>query len=85
LNEVCESFDVPTELVSRLIDVERSSHGLKRRHAIHSRIDELFRQEWRDRSTIVAARMADLGVEEGFDGYELSPGELEEEQQGTPL
>lgn len=70
LNEVCESLDVPTELVTRLIDIERSSHGLKRRHAIHSRIDELFRQEWRDAATLIAERLEELNPADSADSEE---------------
>jgi DNA sulfur modification protein DndC len=58
LRTVCEEHDVPTELVVRLIDVERSAHGLKRRHAVHTRIEEVLRQEWRDLDVIVAERRA---------------------------
>jgi len=58
LDEVCRAHDVPTELVVRLLDVEREAHGLKRRHAVHTRIEDLFRQEWRDLDTLVAARRA---------------------------
>lgn len=56
LNQVCELHSVPTELVVQLLDVERSAHGLKRRHAVHTRIEELFRQEWRDLDTLIAER-----------------------------
>ena len=58
LNEVCDSHDVPTDLVVRLLDIERSAHGLKRRHAVHTRIEEVFRQEWRDIDTVIAERRA---------------------------
>ncbi len=56
IDEICKQHNVPTELVVRLLDVERSSHGLKRRHAVHTRIEEVFRQEWRDLDTLLAAR-----------------------------
>ena len=56
IDEICKQHNVPTELVVRLLDVERSSHGLKRRHAVHMRIEEVFRQEWRDLDTLLAAR-----------------------------
>jgi DNA sulfur modification protein DndC len=58
LSEVCDARAVPVELVTRLLDVERAAHGLKRRHAVHSRIDELLQQEWRDLKAIVAERKA---------------------------
>jgi DNA sulfur modification protein DndC len=58
LDAVCNDHAVPTELVIRLLDVERAAHGLKRRHAIHTRIEELFRQEWRDLDLILQERLA---------------------------
>lgn len=56
LDKVCRERDVPTELVVQLLDVERAAHGLKRRHLVHTRIEDLFRQEWRDADTVVAER-----------------------------
>ncbi len=60
LAEICAEHAVPPELVIGLLDIERSSHGLKRRHAVHTRIEELFRQEWRDLDTLVALRRSEL-------------------------
>ncbi len=56
LDEVCADHGVPTELVVRLLDVERDAHGLKRRHAVHTRIEDLFRREWRDIDALVDQR-----------------------------
>lgn len=63
LNTVCAENDVPTELVMKLLDIERASHGLKRRHAVHTRIEEAFALEWRDVETLVAERRRVLGAE----------------------
>lgn len=56
LDDSCRENGVPTELVVKLLDLERSAHGLKRRHAIHTRIEDVMRQEWRDLETVVAER-----------------------------
>jgi len=56
LDSLCAENDVPTELVVKLLDIERASHGLKRRHAVHTRIEDAFREEWRDLDTLVAER-----------------------------
>ena len=56
LAEACTEHSVPPELVTRLLDIERAAHGLKRRHAIHTRIEDLFRQEWRSLDEILAER-----------------------------
>lgn len=58
LNTLCEESDVPVELVMRLIDIEKGSHGLKRRHGVHTRIEDAFRLEWRDHDTVVEERRA---------------------------
>lgn len=62
LSEICTAHGVPTELVVGLLDVERSAHGLKRRHAVHTRIEDLFQKEWRDLDTLIVARRASLGL-----------------------
>ena len=58
LSAVCASHEVPTDLVKQLLDVERAAHGLKRRHAVHTRIEDVFRKEWRDIDEVVAERVA---------------------------
>lgn len=75
LNLICEENDVPTELVMRLLDIERASHGLKRRHAVHTRIEDAFKLEWRDLDTLVAERRRDIGT--GESGEEALIDELE--------
>lgn len=63
LASICDDNEVPVELVMRLLDIERASHGLKRRHAVHTRIEEAFKLEWRDLDTLVAERRVRLGIE----------------------
>jgi DNA sulfur modification protein DndC len=75
LGEICAARDVPAQLVVQLLDVERAAHGLKRRHAVHTKIEELFRQEWRGIEAILAERTAkrtaqavlDEDVEDAFE------------------
>ena len=62
LSSICAENDVPTELVMRLLDVERASHGLKRRHAVHTRIEEAFKLDWRDLDVVVDERRQALGI-----------------------
>lgn len=64
LAEVCEEHNVPTDLVMRLLDVEKASHGLKRRHAVHTRIEEVFNLEWRDLESLIEERRAEIETEE---------------------
>jgi DNA sulfur modification protein DndC len=60
----------------RLLDIERASHGLKRRHAIHTKIEDAFKREWRDLDTLVAERREMLGLSEDF-GDIAVPDEVE--------
>ncbi len=62
LETICAENDVPTELVMRLLDVERASHGLKRRHAVHTRIEEAFKLDWRNLDELVTERREKLGA-----------------------
>jgi DNA sulfur modification protein DndC len=64
LDAVCRDRSVPTELAVKLLDVERAAHGLKRRHAVHTRIEDLFRQEWRDLDAVLQERLAGRQSEE---------------------
>jgi len=75
LEEVCAERDVPPELLVKLLDVERAAHGLKRRHAVHTRIEDLFRQEWRSLETLLALRIADRddGEDDALDEDEDLP------------
>lgn len=62
LQAICGENNVPTELVMRLLDIERGSHGLKRRHAVHTRIEDAFKLEWRDLDVLVAERRMHIGA-----------------------
>jgi DNA sulfur modification protein DndC len=75
LHGICAERQVPTELVVRLLDVERAAHGLKRRHAVHTKIEDLFRQEWRGIDVVVAERRGGPRgqVENVADPYEEDP------------
>lgn len=56
LTAICAEEDVPAALVQKLLDVERAAHGSKRRHRVHTRIEDLLRLDWRDLETLVAER-----------------------------
>lgn len=75
LDEICAGHDVPTELVVRLIDVEQAAHGLKRRHGVHRRIEDVLKQEWRNLDAILAERS--LNRPEFEDGVEVVDGDEE--------
>ena len=77
LNAICEENDVPTELVMRLLDIERASHGLKRRHAVHTRIEDAFKLEWRDLDVLVTERRSMLDLPEASNAVDELIDELE--------
>lgn len=62
LDRICAEHEVPTALVMKLLDIERASHGLKRRHAVHTRIEDAFRMEWRDVDLLVDERRRQLAL-----------------------
>ena len=69
LEEVCEKNGVPPKLVKRLLDLERQHHGMKRRAAIYSKLDQVFKEDWRSAEEIAA----------GFDGEEADRWEYDVE------
>ena len=79
LAEICGEHDVPTDLVMRLLDVERASHGLKRRHAVHTRIEAVFNLEWRDLDLLVAERQAQIAADN-----DEEPEYAEADEEGEP-
>jgi DNA sulfur modification protein DndC len=62
LDQICAENDVPTALVMKLLDIERASHGLKRRHAVHTRIEDAFRLDWRDVDVLIDERRRELSL-----------------------
>lgn len=83
LAKICEENDVPTDLVMKLLDVERASHGLKRRHAVHTRIEDTFRLEWRDLNTLVEEQREKLAVALNDDVEELAEAPGENDLEGS--
>lgn len=62
LDQICSENDVPTALVMKLLDIERASHGLKRRHAVHTRIEDAFGLDWRDLDVVIDERRRALSL-----------------------
>jgi len=52
LHEICREHTIPTDLVARLLEQERQMQGMQRRAGIFQRIDEVFREEWRDETAV---------------------------------
>lgn len=62
LNSVCQDFDIPTELLAQLFEIERSLHGMKRRASVHQRISAVMEREWRTEADVVRERKAREGT-----------------------
>lgn len=85
LDSICKEYDLPTELMVKLIGVEKASHGLKRRHNIHSQLSKVLNEEWRDLKTILADHNSGQTIddiietedEEASFAEEISSGQLD--------
>lgn len=58
LLDVCQEFNVPPELLARLLEVQRSVRGLKRRAAVHQKIGAVMEREWRTEGEVVRDQRA---------------------------
>ena len=47
LEDICQKYDVPFKLVAMLIDLEKELEGNRKRSAVLTRIDQIFKKEWR--------------------------------------
>ncbi len=69
IEEECTLHGVPTQLVTRLIDLERQMQGMGRRSGIYSEINRVFEEEWGNESDILIkaaleqARQMELGLD----------------------
>jgi DNA sulfur modification protein DndC len=54
LDTICERHNVPSDMVAKLLDVERQYHGMNRRSAIHKRIAAVLEEDWRSEEEVLA-------------------------------
>lgn len=47
LGQLAADYDVPTQLVQKLLDAEWQHQGMFRRAKIHDQIEKIFREDWR--------------------------------------
>ncbi len=55
LAQICAEEDVPLDLMLALIESQRQHGALTGRTAIHARLDEVLRSEWRSEDEVIAA------------------------------
>lgn len=54
LEEICQKRGVPSGLVKQLITTEQSYFGMRRRHQIFQKIENLLKRDWRSEEEILA-------------------------------
>jgi DNA sulfur modification protein DndC len=47
LNDLCENYKIPFNLITNLLEVERQSQGMTKRSTIMSEIDRVIKKDWR--------------------------------------
>lgn len=60
LLKVSEKYDVPYELVSKLLSVEHQLQGMFRRSSVYGRIDAVLGEEWRSLDEVLAGNKIHL-------------------------
>ena len=54
LGSICKEYDVPVDLVARLLELERQSAGMARRAGVPKEIADLLGREWRSEEELLA-------------------------------
>ena len=67
LTEVASRYDLPTKLLTELIDFERRTTGMHRRSRVNEHIDRILKKDWRSedevlRHTLAADEDSDVGA-----------------------
>jgi len=60
LASICREYDVPFELIARMLEEERRANGMARRAGIHRRLAAVLSREWRSEAEIRAERALQL-------------------------
>jgi len=47
LSDSCKELDIPTALLTELLDAEKKQHGMKKRSQIFNSIDSILKKDWR--------------------------------------
>ncbi len=55
LAQICAEEDVPLDLMVALIEGQRQHEGTSSRAAVHARVDEILRSEWRSETEVIEA------------------------------
>ena len=56
LDEICSEHQVPQRLVTKLLDAELQTQGMRRRSSIYNKIEQVLREEWRPEEEVLQAQ-----------------------------
>ena len=59
LEELCRREKVPAGMVAKLLEIERSVHGMSRRTSVHQKIAAVFDEDWRSENQIESSATSD--------------------------
>lgn len=60
LTEICQEYDVPFDLMARLLEMERQSMNVARRAGVQKSINSVLSQEWRSEDEILKSNAPNL-------------------------
>lgn len=53
LDSLCAQEEVPSKLVAKLLDIERSFHGMSRRTAVYQKLGSVLDEDWRSEEEVL--------------------------------
>ena len=56
LRSICKEYDVPFDLVAKLLEAERKANGMARRAGIYKDLSSILGQEWRNEAELIEER-----------------------------
>jgi DNA sulfur modification protein DndC len=63
LSNACQEYNVPFDLIAKMLEAERRSAGMARRAGVQKELDRVLAEEWRSEEDILAERKPLLELE----------------------
>lgn len=60
LDELASKYDIPSRLVTKLIDAELQSQGMSKRSSVFGKIEKVLSEEWRTEEEILKAKQEEM-------------------------
>jgi DNA sulfur modification protein DndC len=64
LLKICQKYEIPISLVTKLFDVELQSQGMTRHSSVYKKLNRIFAQEWRSENEILGKNIVSNEHEE---------------------